>query len=80
MNEAGRVWQTVFRGSDGYDSIGSSCGMVDGFDQGDAAPAFDAITGTSAFLLYGSKKIFEDSLVAAKIADRGGRGTLVFIR
>lgn len=54
--------------------------MVDGFDQGDAAPAFDAITGTSAFLLYGSKKIFEDSLVAAKIADRGGRGTLVFIR
>src|SRR5580658_3949262 len=80
MNEARRVLQTAFRGSDRDSSIGSLCGTIDGFDEGNATPAFDAVTGTSAFILDGCKKIFENGLVATKIADGGGRGTLVFIR
>jgi len=48
------------------------CGAVDGFDEGDAAAAFEAVTGGGAVLLDGLEKIFEDGLVAAKIADDGG--------
>jgi len=65
--------------SDGGDTIGSFCGAVDGFDEGDAAAAFEAIASGSAILPDGLEKIFEDSLVAAEIRDSGGRGALVFV-
>jgi len=57
----------------------SFCGAVDGFDEGDAAAAFEAVAGGGAVVLDGSEKIFEDGLVAAEIADDGGGGALVFV-
>ena len=68
-----------FYGSDSEDSNGSLCSAVDGFDQGNAATAFDAVTGASPLILDGGKKIFEHGLVPSKIADRGRRRTLVFV-
>ena len=68
-----------FSGSDGGYAIGGSCGAVDGFDQGEAAAAFEAVTDGGAILLDGLEKIFEDGLVAAEIGDGGGGGALVFV-
>src|SRR6266403_3435200 len=65
--------------SDGGDAIGSFCGAVDGLDEGNAAAAFEAIAGRRAILLDGLEEIFEDGLVAAKIADGGGGGAEVFV-
>jgi hypothetical protein len=65
--------------SDGCDTIGSFCGAVDGFDEGEAAAAFEAVADGGAVLLDGLEEIFEDRLVAAEIADGGGRGALVFV-
>src|SRR5712664_2741381 len=65
--------------SDGCDAIRSFCGAVDGFDQGEAAAAFEAVAGGGAVVLDGLEKIFEDGLVAAEIADDGGGGALVFV-
>src|SRR5260370_3833999 len=69
-----------FYWSDGCDAIGSFCGAVDGFDEGDAAAALEAVAGGGAVVLDGLEKIFEDGLVAAEIADDGGRGALVFVK
>src|SRR6266852_3618020 len=66
-------------GSDGGETIGSFCGAVYRFDQGEAAAAFEAIAGGGAILLDGLEEIFEDGLVAAKIADGGGGGASVFV-
>ena len=44
-NEAGRVLRPVSRASDSEDAIGRLCSTIDGFDQGDATPAFDAVAG-----------------------------------
>src|SRR5271154_197296 len=65
--------------SESEDTIGSLCGPVDGFDQSDAAAAFDPVAGANPLTLDGCKKIFEHGLVATKIADRSRRGTLVFV-
>src|SRR5271170_1622609 len=65
--------------SDGSDAVGSFCGAADGFDESEAAAAFDAVAGGCTLLLDGCEKIFEDCLVAAKIADGGGGGALVFV-
>lgn len=65
--------------SDGCDTIGSFCGAVDGFDEGDAAAAFEAVAGGGTVVLDGLEKIFEDGLVTTEIADDGGRGALVFV-
>ncbi len=80
MNEARRVWQTIFRGSDSEDTIGSLRGIVNGFYEGDATAAFDSVAGASPLTLDGCEKIFEHSLVTTKIADRGRRGTSCFRR
>src|ERR1700732_4863348 len=66
-------------GADGCDTIGGFCGAVDGFDEGDAAAALEAVACRGAILLDGLEKIFEDGLVAAEITDDGGRGALVFV-
>src|SRR5580704_4438147 len=79
MNEARRVWQTIFRDSDSEDTIGRLRGTVDGFNQGDATPAFGAVASAGPLILDGCEKIFEHGLVPAKIADRGRRRTLVFV-
>ena len=76
---AGRLFYRHGCGSDGCDTIGSFCGAVDGFDEGDAAAALEAVACRGAVLLDGLEKIFEDGLVAAEIADDGGRGALVFV-
>src|SRR5260370_17669451 len=68
-----------FYWSDGCDAIGSLCGAVDGFDEGEGAAAFEAVAGGGAVVLDGLEKIFEDGLVAAEIADDGGGGALVFV-
>src|SRR5258708_18200903 len=69
-----------FYWSDGCDAIGSFCGAVDGFDEGDAAAALEAVAGGGAVVLDGLEKNFEDRFVAAGIADDGGRGALVFVK
>ena len=68
---------TVLRGADGGQAIRSFCGVVNGLDQGEAAAPFEAVAGGGAVLSDGCKKIFEDGLVAAEIADGGGGGALV---
>jgi hypothetical protein len=65
--------------SDGGDAVGGFCGAVDGFDEGDAAAALEAIAGGGAILPDGLEKIFEDSLVAAEVGDGGGRAAFVFV-
>src|SRR5258706_16442856 len=64
--------------SDGGDAVGGFCGAVNGFDEGDAAAAFEAIASRRAVLPDGLEEIFEDGLRAAEIGDRGGRGAFVF--
>src|SRR3954469_4475014 len=54
-----------------------SGGLVDGFDQGDAAAALGAITDGGAIFADGGKEILEDGLVAANVGDGGGRGAEV---
>src|SRR5712672_1829907 len=66
--------------SHGGDAVGSSCGAVDGFDNGEAAAALDAVAGGGAILLDGFEKIFEDGLVATVIGNGGGGRALVFVK
>src|ERR1700716_2244089 len=59
--------------------VASFCGAVDGFDEGEAAPALDAVAGGGAILLDGLEKILEDRLVTAKIADGCSRRAQIFV-
>ncbi|PYU78336.1 MAG: hypothetical protein DMG51_18905, partial [Acidobacteria bacterium] len=76
-----RIWtnDSEILGSHCSSPVGSFGGTVDGFDEGDAAAAFRAVAGGGAMVLDGLQKIFEDRLVAAKIADDGGGGALVLV-
>src|SRR5712664_345322 len=79
---SGQLVNVVLRfgcGLDGCEMIGSFCGVVDGFDEGEAAAAFEAVAGRGAVVLDGLEKIFEDGLMAAEITDDGGGGALVFV-
>ena len=61
-------------------TIGNFCGAVDGFDEGQAAAALEAVAGRGTMLLDGLEKIFKDGLVAAEIADGGGGGAQIFVK
>ena len=61
------------------DTVRSFCGAVDGFDKGDTAATFEAITSGRTILLDGLEEIFEDGLVAAEIGNGGSGGALVFV-
>src|ERR1700757_1203710 len=65
--------------SNSGDAIGGSCRTVDGFDEGDAAAAFEAVAGRRAILADGLEEIFENSLMAAEVSHSGGRGAFVFV-
>src|SRR5580692_738136 len=79
-NEAGKKSEKSFCRSDGEDAIRSLCSLVDGFDQSNTAPALYTVRSTGPFILNGRKKILENGLVAADIADGSRRRALVFIR
>src|SRR5258708_39610304 len=64
--------------SDRGDTVGSFCGAVDGFDEGDAATALEAVAGGGAVVLGGLGESFEGGLGGGKMTYEGGVGSLVF--
>ncbi len=57
----------------------ASRGAIDGFDEGETAAAFPAVTSGRGVFLNRAKKIFDNRSVASKITDHGRRGALIFV-
>ena len=55
------------------------CGLVDGFDEGQATAAFAAVADGLRVDGDGAEEVFEDGFVAADVGDRGGGGALVCV-
>ena len=57
----------------------ASCRAIDSFDEIEAATSFAAVASGPGVFRNGAKKVFNDRLMATKIADHCRRGALIFV-